>query len=83
MARCPIRGRNHEASRTSALPGHPPSVERHWMMSLAVLLSRAVFAAVVAIAPTEVDAWRLDPSPPPAMLLPVGESVVALWSRDG
>lgn len=52
------------------------------MMSLAVLLSRAVFAAVVAIAPTEVDAWRLDPSPPPAMLLPVGESVVALWSRD-
>lgn len=52
------------------------------MTRLTTLLSKAVFAAVVAIAPTEVAAWRLDPAPPPARFLPVGDSVVALWSRD-
>ena len=43
------------------------------MTRLTTLLSKAVFAAVVAIAPTEVAAWRLDPAPPPARFLPVGD----------
>jgi len=46
------------------------------------MLRATVFAAVVGLAPTEIEAWRLDPTPPPARILPVGEPVVAIWSRD-
>lgn len=46
------------------------------------MLRAAVFAAVVGLAPTETEAWRLDPAPPPARILPVGDPVVAIWSRD-
>lgn len=51
------------------------------METLVRLLREATLAAVVAIAPTEVDPWRLDPTPPPARILAVGDPVPALWAR--
>ncbi len=51
------------------------------METLVRLLREAALAAVVAIAPTEVDPWRLDPTPPPARILSVGDPMPAIWSR--
>ena len=53
------------------------------MRRFASFFNSAVFAAVVAVAPTEVDAWRLDPAPPPARILSVGDPVTALWAWEG
>ena len=43
------------------------------MSSLIRLLQHAMFAAYLALAPTYVEAWRLDPTPPPGIILAVGE----------
>lgn len=49
------------------------------MTSLRARLAWAVLCTVLALSPAQVAPWRLDPTPPPAIVLTVGEPVRGIF----
>jgi hypothetical protein len=49
------------------------------MTPLRARLAWAVMCTVLALSPVQVPPWRLDPSPPPAIVLTVGEPVRGIF----
>ncbi len=48
---------------------------------LRVRMSGVFMAVFFALAPSTVPLWRLDPRPPPAAVLPIGEPTPSLSVR--
>jgi hypothetical protein len=44
------------------------------------LVGRLMLAAFLALAPSSVPEWRKSASPPPALVLPVGDPVRCIFS---